>query len=60
MLGQDAVWEIENVPLSNNKTNRCNNDVSHNAEDVLWDKLKNYSFSIQVDESTDFTNNIYV
>jgi hypothetical protein len=30
--------------------------MAHDAEEVLCDKLKNNSFSIQVDESTDFTN----
>jgi hypothetical protein len=28
--------------------------MSHDAEEVLCDKLKNNSFSIRVDESTDF------
>jgi hypothetical protein len=56
ILGQDKVREIENVPLSNSKINRCIDDMSHDAEDVLWDKLKNKSFSVQVDESTNFTN----
>jgi hypothetical protein len=31
-------------------------DISHDAEEVLCNKLENNSFSIQVDESTDFTN----
>jgi hypothetical protein len=30
--------------------------MSHDGEDVLCNKLKNNSFSIQVDELTDFTN----
>jgi hypothetical protein len=30
--------------------------TSHDAEVVWHDKLKNNSFSIQVDEATDFTN----
>jgi hypothetical protein len=30
--------------------------MSYDADEVLRDKLKNNSFSIQVDESTDFTN----
>jgi hypothetical protein len=34
--------------------------MSHDAEEVLCDKLKNNSFSIQVDESTDFTIKSYV
>jgi hypothetical protein len=31
----------------------------HIAEEILCDKLKNSSFSIQVDGSTDFTNKSY-
>jgi hypothetical protein len=30
--------------------------MSYDAEEALYNKLKNNSFSIQVDESTDFTN----
>jgi hypothetical protein len=33
--------------------------MSYDAEDVLCDKLKNNIFSIQMDESTDFTNKSY-
>jgi hypothetical protein len=49
----------EYVPLSNCMINRCIN-MSHDAEEVLHDELKNNSFSIQVDGSTDFTNTSYV
>jgi hypothetical protein len=34
--------------------------MSHDAEEVLYGKLKNNTFSTQVDESTDFTNKSYV
>jgi hypothetical protein len=34
--------------------------MSHDAEEVLRDDPKNNSFSIQVDESANFTNNSYV
>ena len=34
--------------------------MAHDSEEVLCDKLKNSSFSIQVDESTDLTNNCHV
>jgi hypothetical protein len=34
--------------------------MSHDAEEVLCDKLKNNSFSIQADESTDFAYKSYV
>jgi hypothetical protein len=40
--------------------NRCIDDMSHDAEDVLCDKIKNKSSSIQVDESKVFTNRSYV
>jgi hypothetical protein len=60
MLGQNAGREIENVPLSNSMINRHIDDMSHDAKEVLCDKLKNNSFSIQVDESTDLTNRSYV
>jgi hypothetical protein len=49
MLAQ--VGEIENVPLSNSILNRRIDDISHNAEEVLRDKLKNNTFSIQADKS---------
>jgi hypothetical protein len=34
--------------------------MSHDAEEVLCNKLKNSSFCIQVDDSTDFTNKCHV
>jgi hypothetical protein len=54
MLGQDALREIENVALSNSTINRHTGDMSHDAEEVLHDKLKNNSFCIQVDKSNRF------
>jgi hypothetical protein len=60
MLGQNAVTEIENVPLSNSTINRLIDDMSHYAEKVLCHKQKNNCFSIQIDESTDFTSKSYV
>jgi hypothetical protein len=60
LLGRDAVREIENVPLSNSTINIHIDDMSRDAEEVLRDKLKNNNFSIQADESTDFTNKSYV
>jgi hypothetical protein len=39
--------------------NRHIDEMSHGAENVLCGKLKNNSFSIQVDEPTDFTNKSY-
>jgi cobalamin biosynthesis Co2+ chelatase CbiK len=49
VLAQNAVREIENVPLLNSTINRRIDDMSHDAEDVLRDKLKNNIFSILVD-----------
>jgi hypothetical protein len=36
--------------------NRHIDGMSHDVEEVLQDKLKNNSFSIKVDKSTDSTN----
>jgi hypothetical protein len=60
MPGQAGVREIENVSLSNNMINRSSYDMPHDVVEVLHDKLKNNNFSIQVDESIDFTNKSYV
>jgi hypothetical protein len=46
MLGQNAVPEIENVPLSNCTINRRIDNKSHDAEKVLCDKQKNNWFPI--------------
>ena len=35
-------------------------DMEYDSEEVLCDILKNSSFSIQVDKSTDLTNKCYV
>jgi hypothetical protein len=40
--------------------NRHIDDMSHDAEEILCDKLKNNRFSMQVDEPTYFTNKSYV
>uniref|UniRef100_A0A0L8IF98 Uncharacterized protein n=1 Tax=Octopus bimaculoides TaxID=37653 RepID=A0A0L8IF98_OCTBM len=60
MLEQNTLQEIENVPLSDTTGSRRIDDLSHDIEEVLHDKLKNSSFSIQVDESTDLTNSCHV
>jgi hypothetical protein len=60
MLGQVAVREIEKVPLPDSKISQCIDDMSHDAEEVLCNKVKNKSFSIQFDGSTDFTNKCHV
>jgi hypothetical protein len=56
MLGKNAVREIENVTLSDRMIYSRVDDMSHDAEDILYNKLKNNSFSILVVESIDFTN----
>jgi hypothetical protein len=35
MLGQDAVREIENVPLSKSTINRNTDDIPHDDQEVL-------------------------
>jgi hypothetical protein len=60
MLRQDAVGEIEKIPLSNSTIRRHIYDMSHDAEEVLCSKLKNNSSAVHVNESTDFTNNCRV
>lgn len=47
MLGQNAVQEIENVPVSNSTVKRRTDDMSHDATQVS---------SNQLDESRDFAN----
>lgn len=44
MLEQDAVWEIKNVPVSNNMISQYNNNI-YDAGEVLSNKLKNINFS---------------
>jgi hypothetical protein len=60
MLGQDAVRESRKNALSNSMINRRVDDMSQDAEEVLYNKPKNSTFCIQVDDSTDFTNKCHV
>jgi hypothetical protein len=39
--------------------NRRTDDISRDAEEVFRDKMKNNSFCIKVDETTDFINKTY-
>jgi hypothetical protein len=57
VLAQNAVQEMEKVLLSNSS---CIYDMSHDAEKVWCNKLKNNSFAIQLDESTDVTSKCHV
>ncbi|CAI9717341.1 Hypothetical predicted protein [Octopus vulgaris] len=59
MICQIALREIENVPLSDSTVSQRIDDMAHDIEEVLRDKLKNSNFSIQVNESTDLTNNCH-
>lgn len=45
ILGPDAVQENEKVSMSENTINWHINDMSHDVEEVLYDKVKNNSFS---------------
>jgi hypothetical protein len=40
--------------------NRHIDDMSHDAEEILCDNMKNNRFSIQVEEPTNFTNKSYI
>lgn len=44
MLGPDAVQETEKVPVSESTISWHINDMSHDVEEVLYDKVK-ISFS---------------
>jgi hypothetical protein len=59
-LGQDAVQEIENVPLSKSTVSRYTGELPHDAQEVLRYKLKNISFYIQVYDSPYSTNESYI
>jgi hypothetical protein len=53
MIGKEAESEIDELPLSDNTVSRRVDDVSHGAENILSEILKNTNFALQVDESTD-------
>jgi hypothetical protein len=59
MLGQDTVWENENLPLSGSTTNGRIDGMSLDDEDFLSDKLKNNAFSLHFDMSTTFTKKLF-
>lgn len=60
VLGEDAVREIENIPLSNTVVSQRVRDMSRDAEEVLCEKLKTSSFSVNVHTSTDSANKCHV
>ncbi len=59
-LGQDALKGIENFTVSESVMNSCISDMSHDAEEVLCEKLKNNRFSLQVHTVTDFANKCHI
>ena len=44
MFGQNAIQEIENVPLSDSTISWRIDDMAYDSEEVLWDKVKNSNF----------------
>ena len=56
VLGKEALFEVEKVPLSDNTISRPIHDMSEDTENNVSETLKNTNFCLQVDESTDITN----
>ena len=61
IFGEDAVSELNKIPLSNNTISRRIQDMSENIECNIKSKiLKHELFALQVEESTDITGKAHL
>ncbi|XP_068223744.1 protein FAM200A-like [Palaemon carinicauda] len=58
MIGEEAVSEMNKDPVSDNAFSKRVNGMSRNISDILSEILKHAKFALQVDESTDITENL--
>ena len=61
MFGEDAVSELNKIPLFDNTISRRIQDMSGNIECNIKSKILQYElFALQVDESTDITGKAHL
>ncbi|GFV74381.1 SCAN domain-containing protein 3 [Trichonephila clavipes] len=53
MFGDNFAKELQSIPLSNDTLSRRIDDIAEDVEQQLFGKLRDKSFSIQLDEATD-------
>ncbi|GFT22414.1 SCAN domain-containing protein 3 [Trichonephila clavipes] len=53
MFGDNFAKELQSIPLSNYTVSRRIDDIAEDVEQQLFGKLRDKSFSIQLDEATD-------
>ncbi|GFV20186.1 zinc finger BED domain-containing protein 5 [Trichonephila clavipes] len=53
MFGDNFAKELQSIPLSNDTVSRQIDDIAEDVEQQLFGKLRDKSFSIQLDEATD-------